>query len=401
MFVILLACLALPQGIDGEVVAAASDSASIFVRLVTPDGTAIGNTRVVIDPSGLPVGAPGLREGVPLPLGFRPGPIDWARIDFAAAVEDDFRVLESLDGTTDPSGVLRVDAKQRLLFSSRAPIDLVVPRAGEPWLRCSLELPLPDESGSADRPAPFALSPERDVLAGRVVDDLGQPVTGSWCRVDDAVAEPPREAVFFTKFRDVFRVVAGSSPQWVCFSSPGHASVRVPLTPSPEPATIVLPRLARIHARVALPAGVAPEWFAFRVTIDDQPLSAEALVHGEQCSVDLEGESSFRADLVLRSTGTALATANGTFAPGRGADLFLDASAFGVAQVHFTCDDTLPLPIDVSTANGMRATASTEGIVRVPCPPEGIDLWVRGFAIDAQHLRVHAGANTVRVTRVR
>ncbi|MCC7170539.1 MAG: hypothetical protein IT459_08830 [Planctomycetes bacterium] len=307
--------------------------------------------------------------------------------------------------TTDENGIVRVSARTPRTIRIPDALEFVLPRNGAPWWIHSVPLPVAGDVGTEEQPLTIRLAVEAGVMAGRVVDDRGAPIAFSWVTVDAT----SRSTGCFDESRIAhgctgsFRIACSRAPSTVRFTSPGHATRSVTAVPSPEPITIVMDRAARLETRIAIPDGVAPEWFALRMTrVDDASERAvESIVHSPSHRVDVAMRGDVRVDLVSRATRATLASQRTRLEPGAIVPLAFELSAIEWATIQFSIDGEMPALVGVRAGFGVRATADATGIVRVPCPPDGIDVVVCGFGIADQRVRVQPGRTTVALTRVR
>lgn len=306
---------------------------------------------------------------------------------------------------TDENGIVRVSARTPRTMRIPDALEFVLAREGAPWWIGSVPLPVAGDVGTEDLPLTIRLAVEVGVMAGRVVDDRGEPIAFSWVAVDAT----SRSTRCFDKSRvphactENFRITCSRAPSTVRFSSPGHATRSVTAVPSLEPITIVMDRAARLQTRIAIRDGLMPEWFALRVTLvdDASERAVESIVHSRSHWVDVAMRGDVRVDLVSRATGATLASQRTRLEPGAIVPLAFELSSIEWATIQLSIDGEMPALVGVSAGFGVRAFADATGIVRVPCPPDGIDVVVCGFGIADRRVRVKPGRTTVALTRMR
>lgn len=394
-------------GDTGEPAPVARD---LFVRIEAPDGTPLRQTEFDLEGTGslplldggdwdLPLSAELPRERMPprcviLAL---PYALPVAPNRTAARLPDLSRLV------TDDDGILciRPGTPRRCRYPDG--LDLALARADAPWWVGTLGLPLTGDVGTLAHPATVRLAVEAGVLAGRVVDDRGEPIPFVWQSADPL---PSSGGCFDRSSRpnacaSSFRIACGRRPTSLRFSSPGHVSRVVVAVPSSEPVRIVLPRAARLDARIDLPDDVPAEWFALRTARDPGSSADTFVVHHESQCFDFLDSGEVTVELVVRSTGEVLDSARTTLATGSSTAVELTVPPLEIATLEFSLDGAAPRFVGVETPSGWRVCANAAGVVRVPCGREGIDLVISGFEVVERAVRAPPGVTIVELARTR
>lgn len=396
------------SGADVGFVRAVLLDRALFVRIEAPDEVPLRDVEVDLERGDLAAALGSSSEWPTLGSSHRPerclhGRLRWPYPLPTSPDPDSPRLPDASRLRTDATGIVVIEPHTPRTWRIPDSIEFVVPRARGPWWFGELALPVADGVGTEAQPVVVRLGVERGVLAGRVVDDRGEPIAFTWQSVD----APRVSAGCFDKSGSLhacasdFRIACGVNATALRFSSPAHASRMVLAAASLERVTVVLPRTSRIDAQVAMSGDIDAEWFALRVSQATGGVVAESELHGPSARLDLDAEGSVTVDLVLRSSGDVVDSRRASVARGASTNVGFDAPPLAWATIRLTIDGAVPNVVGVVTPSGMRVLAGFDGIVRVPCPRDGVDLVVCGLDVAERRIRATPGTTAVELTRVR